>query len=182
MISLIHWARMPLGIASALLALTLGVGAVAAAPASTNSSSTTNHNLQRGLRTRQSQLQGAANQIALEDQYAAEVAASIATVKSQGRDVNDLENGLAQFGNRIAYSKAEWQSADALLSAHAGFDAQGNVVDKGQAKWTLDTSHDQLMQIKQSAKIAKNELNDLFSRYDRINKIHVDVPSTRDAF
>jgi hypothetical protein len=69
-----------------------------------------------------------------------------------------------------------------ILSAHTGFDAQGNVLDKGQAQWALEIAHDRLMQIKQSASTSKNELNDLFDRYARIKGVHVGAPPTRDAF
>jgi len=182
--SLIRRVRIPMVVASALLALTMGVGAAAAASpdANTTSTFTTNHDLQRGMRSREAQLQGAATQITMERQYAASVAMAIAALKGQGLDVTDLMNGLAKFDNRIAFSQAAWQNASDTLSMHGGFDAQGNVVDKGQAEWTLNTAHDQLMQIKQSATTSKNELHDLFTRFDRITGAHVDVASTRNAF
>jgi hypothetical protein len=180
--SIIRLARLALGLISTLLALAISFGAAAAAPRDAGEHLPHTGDIERAFRARQNQLQGAANQLSAENAYATTVSGVIASLKSQGADVTDLENGLARFRNRIAISQAEWQSASSMLSAHTGFDAQGNVVDKDQARKTVESVHADLQQIKQSAQTVKSELDDLFHRYDRINSIHINVPPARDAF
>jgi hypothetical protein len=180
--SVIRWARLPLGLLSALLALTIGLGAAAAAPSSAHEHLKTSGDIERAFRARQFETQGAARTIAGENTYAATLAATIASLQSQGKDVTDLEGGLTAFRGRLAASQAELESANMALSVHDGLDAQGNVVDKGLARKTVDLIHSDLLQIKQNASVAKNELHDLLARYDRINGVDLDAHAVEDAF
>jgi hypothetical protein len=182
MVSIIRWARLPAILMTALLGLALSVGSVAAASSTTSQHLPNNDDLQRVFRLRQTQLQYGTNQLAAENAYAANLAATIATLQQQGKDVTDLVNGLARFRNQIATGQTAWQHVSDLLTTHAGFDAQGNVIDKGQANWTLESAHTSLLLMKQTANNAKNDLNDLLHRYGRIYDVPFGSHPAEDAF
>src|SRR5262245_27284314 len=99
--SVIRWARWPLGLLSALCALTIGLGAAAAAPSSSHGHLKHSGDIERAFRSRQVATQAAANTVAGENTYANTLASTIASLQSQGKDVTDLENGLTDFRNRI---------------------------------------------------------------------------------
>ncbi len=180
--SVIRWARWPLGLLSALCALTISLGAAAAAPSSSHEHLEHSGDIERALRSRQFEVQGATSTVTNENIYANTLAATIASLKSQGYDVTDLANGLTAFQGRLAASQAELGDAQAGLAVHEGFDAQGQVVDKGFARKTVDQIHADVLQIKQNASTVKNELHDLLTRYDRINGVNLDPNAVEDAF
>ena len=164
------------------LALALSVGGAAAASSTASKSESTSHDIEHTFRLRESQLQGAASQIAAENVYADQLAATIASLQQQGKDVTDLVNGLARFRGQIATSQTAWQTANTLLTTHTGFDAQDMVVDKGQANWTVGSAHTSLQLIKQTATNAKDDLNDLLHRYGRTYDVPFSSHAAEDAF
>src|SRR5262245_49642054 len=114
MVSIIRWARLPAILMTALLGLALSVGSVAAASSTSSKKLPANDDLQRVFRLRQIQLQYGTTQLAAENAYAANLAATIATLRQQGKDVTDLVNGLARFRNQIATGQTAWQHVNDL--------------------------------------------------------------------
>ena len=182
MASLIRWARLPMIFLSALCALALSVGGAFAASPTTNEHLKTNDDIQRAMRARQVQLQGASSQITAENAYAAWLVATIASLQQQGKNVTDLNNGLTRFRGQIATSQGALQNIDNLLAVHSGFDAQGNVVDKGLARSTVDGMHSNLLLIKRTASNAKNDLNDLLHRWGKTYGVPFGSRAADDAF
>jgi len=182
MVSIIRWARLPAILMTTLLGLALSAGSVAAASSTTSKKLPDNDDLQRVFRLRQIQLQYGTTQLAAENAYAANLAATIATLRQQGKDVTDLVNGLARFHNQIATGQTAWQHISDLLTMHAGFDAQGNITDKGQANWTLESAHTSLLLMKQTANNAKNDLSDLLHRYGKTYGVPFGSHAAEDAF
>jgi hypothetical protein len=165
-----------------LLGLAIGVGSAAAASSTNKQHLATSDDIQRAFRLRQTQLQYGANQLAGENAYAAGLETTIAMLQQQGKNVTDLVNGLARFRNQIAASQTAWQHASDLLTTHAGFDAQGNVVNKGQARSTVDSAHASFELMKRTANNAKDDLNDLLHRYGKIYGVPFGSHAAEDAF
>ena len=61
----------------------------------------------------------------------------IATLQTAGKDTADLEAAVVAFAGSLASAQAAHSDAQALANTTAGFDAQGQVVDEGQARQTL---------------------------------------------
>lgn len=61
-----------------------------------------------------------------------------------GKDVAELETALADYRAGLASAQAGHDSAAALLTAHAGFDADGKVTDALAAKQTLESARSSL--------------------------------------
>ena len=182
MASLIRWARLPMMVLSALCALALSVGGAFAASPTTNEHLKTSGDIERALRARQVQTQGASTQITAEKAYAAWLAATIASLQQQGKNVTDLNNGLTRFNGQIATSQGALQNNEDMLATHTGFDAQGTVVDKGQARSTVDDMHSNLLLIKRTASNAKNDLNDLLHRWGKTYDVPFGSNAADNAF
>jgi len=58
-------------------------------------------------------------------------------VKAKGVNTAEAEAALATFKTQIAAAQASYDSAKATLDAHAGFDNNGNVTDREQARQTI---------------------------------------------
>ena len=76
--------------------------------------------------------------LAKADVYDAAVSAVIAELRTKGANTAQLDEELADFRYHISSIRAEWAEADAMLKAHPGYDANGQVVDKNAAR---DTSY-----------------------------------------
>src|SRR5262245_37918810 len=187
MVSIIRWARLPVIFMTALLGLALSVGSAAAAsstakkPSTANQHLTTSDDIQRAFRERQTQLQFGSNQLVGENAYAANLETTIATLQKQGKDVDDLVNGLARFRNQIATGQTAWQHANDVLTTHVGFDTQLNVINKGDARWTVGLAHTDFQLMKQTADNAKDDLNDLLHRYGKTYGVPFGDHAARDA-
>ena len=57
--------------------------------------------------------------------------------KAKGLNTAEIESALAAFKMQIAAAQASHDSAKATLDAHAGFDNNGNVTDREQARQTI---------------------------------------------
>jgi DNA repair ATPase RecN len=62
-------------------------------------------------------------------------------MKAAGKDTSTLEAALAQFQKNIGLAKQKHETAAALLKAHAGFNANGQVTDRPAARETLKDTH-----------------------------------------
>lgn len=65
----------------------------------------------------------------------------IASMQAKGKDTTALQAAVDAYRAGIASARAEWQLADNTLAAHAGFDADGKVIDADAARATLKDAH-----------------------------------------
>lgn len=61
----------------------------------------------------------------------------IAEAKSKGKDTTAAEAALATFKTELAKAQALYDEAKKILDTHAGFDANGKVIDREAAKDTV---------------------------------------------
>lgn len=85
------------------------------------------------------------------DRVAAKVQAWIDKAQADGKDTAGLQAGLTAFNARVTAAKTYTDQAAALLAAHAGFDADGNVTDRTTARQTV-------MAIREAMRNAHKEL------------------------
>ena len=60
-------------------------------------------------------------------------------LKAKGVNTSEAEAALTTFKTQIAAAQASYDSAKVTLDAHAGFDNDGNVTDREQARQTILT-------------------------------------------
>lgn len=62
----------------------------------------------------------------------------IEKARENGLDVTSLEEALAVYEQSIADARTLYDSGQAIIDTHAGFDADGKVTDPAQARETID--------------------------------------------
>lgn len=65
--------------------------------------------------------------------------------KANGKDVAALENALAAFRSLLTNAQASHDAAGVILTAHAGFDANGKVTEPAAARQTVLDARKNLM-------------------------------------
>ncbi len=68
----------------------------------------------------------------------------IDTLKAKGKHTSTLEAALAAFKTQVVAAQTDHDKAVGILSTHAGFDAQGKVTDRTQARQTLTSARQSL--------------------------------------
>jgi hypothetical protein len=96
--------------------------------------------------------------------------AYIAAQKAKGKDTAALEAALATFQKQITTAQASHKTAADLLSAHAGFDASGKVIDPEQAHQTLTSVHQSLSDAHQILQQAGQDLRQAIKTYRDANE------------
>ncbi len=82
------------------------------------------------------------------DQFLTNAQKRIDVAKSRGTDVTDLQAALDSVSKAIKQAEPYYDSAGDVITAHQGFDAQGNVTDATLAAQTLKDAHTQFKQIR----------------------------------
>jgi flagellar biosynthesis chaperone FliJ len=107
-------------------------------------------------------LQHAAEGQALHLEHAGEVADFVGdwseTLAEQGQDVSQLQAALDSFRARLAEAQGHYEEAKAVLDVHAGFDEDGVVVDREQARETLREAGRSLGDARRALKDAATQL------------------------
>lgn len=91
---------------------------------------------------------------------ATELQAWIDNLLLQGVDPSGLIAALRVFQAQIAIAQAAHDTAGSILSAHAGFDAQGVVIDIAQARQTVMTARQSLLEAHAVLKQAVEDLHE----------------------
>lgn len=104
------------------------------------------------------------------DRVAAKIQALIDKGQAAGKDTAGLEAGLAAFNARVAAAKAYTDQASALLAAPAGFDADGNVTDRQQARATVTAIRAALRNANKELVKAVPDLRHAINDYRKANK------------
>jgi hypothetical protein len=92
---------------------------------------------QNGLNVQSTHLQRA-------DDIAVKAQQFINTAKAEGKDVSVLETALGQYDTYIAQAQSTYDTAAAIISAHSGFDENGNVTDMQAARQTVGDARQNL--------------------------------------
>jgi hypothetical protein len=69
---------------------------------------------------------------------------------AKGRDTAALQAALNAFSAALERSRSIYESINALVAAHAGFDVNGKVTDTTQAKASVQAVHAKLQELKTS--------------------------------
>lgn len=130
------------GSAVAGLALTLLMSAVAPAsatadPAAQISKGERGDRLQNLFQREKKVLTSLQDRLAKADAVEAKTRTFVAEQAALGKDVTELEAALAAYVGRTTTARTEIGKAKVLLDAHAGFDANGNVIDGKAALATV---------------------------------------------
>jgi hypothetical protein len=98
------------------------------------------------------------------------VQARIDELKAQGRDTSALEAALASYRDEIAAAQASHSTAADILSAHAGFDADGHVTDPEQARHTVLDARQALQDARLTLRKAVLDLRIAIRDYRQANR------------
>ena len=94
----------------------------------------------------------------------------ITNQKAQGQDTSPLEAALATYQKQLTTAQASHTTAANLLSAHAGFDNNGNVTNQDQARQTLTDAHQALSDAHLTLVQAGTDLRKALNDYRQAHK------------
>ena len=158
--------------ASIIGALVLGIPAgsvLAAAPTPTpqgtpqaqpTANSKTPANLAQAYQKEQQALKTQGDNLTKVDTMVGKADVILTNLKEKGRDVDILQTILTQFKQDLAVATAFHNAANQILTTHAGFDSNGNVVDQAQAVMTVMSARDKLVEARLTLKGGISDLKD----------------------
>ncbi|MBL8045338.1 MAG: hypothetical protein JNL09_02300 [Anaerolineales bacterium] len=100
----------------------------------------------------------------------AKVQELIDRAKADGKDVSALEAALATFKASLADAQAAHDEAVNILRTHAGFDDNGQVTDKEQAKETVKSAAEALKEARQILREAEKTLRQAIREWRAANQ------------
>jgi TolA-binding protein len=89
---------------------------------------------------------------------------------SKGKNVEPLREALATFQTGVHNAKAQHDHAGEILATHAGFDEQGKVTDRAQARTTVETAGTALRGAALTYRAAFTELHLAIFNYIQANR------------
>ena len=122
---------------SGLLAVLLALAPVSSVMAKAAPQETIDDKLSKAFAAEKTWLDKQQTAIEKSDKVVTKVEEFIDKAAAKGLDVTVLENALAAFTAAMPAVRTEHQNADSILSAHAGFDANGEVTDRPAARETV---------------------------------------------
>jgi hypothetical protein len=102
--------------------------------------------LELACRERGRMLEGQQDRIDYAKRVAAKAQEWIDYLKGEGKDTAPLETALASFNTSLGNAQAKHDEGQAAYDTQAGFDGNCKLVDREQAKITLQTINDALRQ------------------------------------
>ena len=93
----------------------------------------------------------------------------ITTEKAAGKDTATLETAVAAFSAAIPQAQAKFDSAEAIVAAHDGFDADGKVTDETQAKTTVQNAQTAMREGSEILRKAQADMMKAMRDYRRAN-------------
>jgi len=94
----------------------------------------------------------------------------ITKANGEGKNTTALVNALATFQSQIATSQSSHNIASSILSTHAGFDINGNVIDQGTAHLTVNSARQSLSDAHNLLWQAANDLHQAVKEWRENNK------------
>jgi hypothetical protein len=113
------------------------------------------------------------------DAHIAKFQGMIDKAAEKGKDVSSLQTALDAYETALLASKPQYDSLGQTVSTHAGFDANGNVVDSEQALATLKEVREQTKSIKESMGGTFKALREAIKAFREANK-PADTETERD--
>lgn len=107
--------------------------------------------------------------LTVENQIATAVQNYINAQNALGKDTSTLVAALATYNSQIATAQNSHNTAGNLISAHAGFDANGNVTNVSQALQTVIDSRQSLWDAHRSIQQATQDLARAIRAYRQAN-------------
>jgi len=86
-----------------------------------------------------------------------------------GKDVSAVQAALDAFEDAIKDAKPVYESAQAIIDSHAGFDANGKVTDSEKAKETVRAMGEKMKEIKDAMGGAGKALRDAIQAFREAN-------------
>lgn len=149
------WLALVVGLCALALVITAGAPAAAAPPSGTpgalgqgngqGNGQGGDQALQNFYQREQRALGQLQHRIGIAQQMAAKAQDWITALQGKGRDASALQAGLVVLDNHITDAQNAYDQAAGLLSAHAGFDANGSIMDRQQAHDTVKSIRDALI-------------------------------------
>ena len=167
---IVRFSRWTMTLLVALVAIGMSFGSAYAAPAGDRGAAKGGVALSRMYRAEQQRLKLQDARLKRAAEYAAKIDSLIARLKAKGKDTAALEQAVAAFRAGIEQARAEWQAASDILTAHAGFDAAGKVVNADEARATLKDAHGHMVQAHTIARGAYTSLHAAVVAYRKANR------------
>lgn len=104
------------------------------------------------------------------DSHIAKFQGMIDKAAENGKDVSDLQEALDAYEAALTDARPQYEALGALIAAHAGFDADGNITDLEQAKTTLKEAREQMKSIKESMGGTFKALREAVKAFREANK------------
>ena len=114
------------------------------------------------------------------DAHIAKFQGMIDKAAENGRDVSDLQAALDAYEAALTSTRPQYEALGTVISAHAGFDAEGKVTDAEQAKATLTETRDQMKAVKESMGETFKALREAIKAFREENKPE-EPPKERDS-
>lgn len=102
-------------------------------------------------------------------QIAADAQKFIDIQKAIGRDTSSLDAALANYNAQIASAQTAHNQAGSILSAHAGFTANGRVANPALARQTLNSARDYMRQAHNLIASSGKDLNAALRAFHQAN-------------
>jgi len=103
-------------------------------------------------------------------EFADKVQTFIDEQKAKGKDTSALEAALAAFNQQVAAAQGEHDNAASILSAHAGFDENGQVTNREAARETVKSAHEALANARKTLWQAERDLRKALKDWRQANK------------
>ena len=159
--------------AVAALAVLAGFVFAPAAPAYADDGNTTGTEgkaLEKVFKYEQQWLAVQQERLSKTGELAARMQAFIDAQKAKGKDTSALEAALAAYNQQIATAQGQHATAESILGAHAGFDADGHVTDRAQAIQTVKDARQALADAHKTLQQAGLGLYTALKAYRSANK------------
>ena len=129
-----------------------------------------NARLEKLFQAEQKMLDKQAENLDKLDKLTTRVADLIAKAKANGKNTSALEAAMAAFKSKEADARTKHLKAAELIKAHAGFDANGKVTDRAQARDTVKNGHDLLREARQTIVEAAKDFREAVKSWRDANK------------
>jgi len=96
----------------------------------------------------------------------------IAALKNRGLDTSSLEQALTSFQGQIVSGQTYYDNANTVLTTHAGFDDNGNVIDRVQARTTLQNARQDFISFRQTLQAALKNLRQTIREFRQANGLN----------
>jgi TolA-binding protein len=127
----------------------------------------TKGDIQRSFTRVQRDLIGLEQTLGQSDGYAATMDGVIIQVRAQGQETKSLEDAVASFRTRVGQMRSSLISMQGMVQQHAGFNAQGIVLDRDVALSTVQSIRSTLGQVDDLNGSAYKDLHAAIKTYQK---------------